>query len=207
MTEDKKYLSLDGLTKLVSNIASRFSAKDHVHTMSQITDASTVIDNKVSTHNVETNAHNDMRLLINDIDNRLNALADSDDTTLDQLSEITAYIKANRELVEQVTTVKVNVDDIVDNLTTNVSDKPLSAAQGVALKQFIPTNVSQLNNDSCYLTSSNIPIMLGVEEWRFELDDGSTITKSVATSTSISQEEFIFELEDGSTISKMVVIE
>ena len=39
-----------------------------------------------------------------------------------------------RTLIEQITTNKVNVSDIIDNLTTNVSNKPLSAAQGVALK-------------------------------------------------------------------------
>lgn len=52
----------------------------------------------------------------------------------------------------------VMVSDIVDNLTTNVSNKPLSAAQGVALKDLIdaivvPTKVSELTNDSGYLTS------------------------------------------------------
>ena len=39
-----------------------------------------------------------------------------------------------RILIEQITTNKVSVSDIIDNLTTNVSNKPLSAAQGVALK-------------------------------------------------------------------------
>ncbi len=42
-----------------------------------------------------------------------------------------------RSLIESVTTSKVNVSDIIDDLTTNVSDKPLSAAQGVALKALI----------------------------------------------------------------------
>lgn len=64
-------------------------------------------------------------------------MADSDDTTLDQLSEIVAYIKSNRELIAAITTDKVSVADIIDNLTTNVANKPLSAAQGVALKALI----------------------------------------------------------------------
>lgn len=33
-----------------------------------------------------------------------------------------------RILIEQITTNKVSVSDIIDNLTTNVSNKPLSAA-------------------------------------------------------------------------------
>lgn len=91
----------------------------------------------VSAHNTEATAHSDLRLLIQGLTDRLNALADSDDTTLDQLSEVVAYIKSNRTLIEAITTNKVSVSDIIDNLTTNASNKPLSAAQGVALKALI----------------------------------------------------------------------
>lgn len=91
----------------------------------------------VSNHNVSLSAHNDIRQLIIDLTDRLNALADSDDATLDQLSEIVAYIKSNKDLIDGVTASKVNVADIIDNLETNVTDKPLSAAQGVAIKALI----------------------------------------------------------------------
>lgn len=92
---------------------------------------------QVAAHNSGTDTHSDIRVLIQGLTDRLNALADSDDTTLDQLSEVVAYIKSNRGLIEAITTSKVSVADIVDNLTTNVSNKPLSAAQGVALKALI----------------------------------------------------------------------
>jgi hypothetical protein len=77
---------------------------------------------------------------------------------LDQLHEIVAYIKSNKSLIDAITTSKVNVSDIINNLTTNVVNKPLSAAQGVALKALIdaitvPTKVSELTNDKGYLTS------------------------------------------------------
>lgn len=91
----------------------------------------------VSAHNTATDTHNDIRLLIEGLTSRLNALADSDDTTLDQMSEIVAYIKSNKGLIDSITTDKVSVSDIIDNLTTNVTNKPLSAAQGVALKGLI----------------------------------------------------------------------
>ena len=97
----------------------------------------TTAESKVSAHNTGTDTHSDIRLLISGLTDRLNALADSDDTTLDQLSEVVAYIKSNRDLISAITTSKVNVADIVDNLTTNVTNKPLSAAQGVALKALI----------------------------------------------------------------------
>jgi hypothetical protein len=73
------------------------------------------------------------------------------------MAEMVAYIKENRELISGITTNKVNVADIINNLTTNVTNKPLSAAQGVALKALIdaitvPTKLSELTNDKGYIT-------------------------------------------------------
>ena len=92
---------------------------------------------ELSSHNTSNSAHNDIRLLIQNLTTRLNTLADSDDTTLDQMSEIVAYIETNRDLIESITTSKVSVSDIINNLTTNVSNKPLSAAMGITLKALI----------------------------------------------------------------------
>lgn len=109
----------------------------------------------VAQHNVSDAAHSDIRLLIQGLSERLSSVADSDDATLDQLSEIVAYIKSNKSLIDAITTSKVNVADIVDNLTTNVANKPLSAAQGVALKAIIdaltiPTALSDLTDDTTH---------------------------------------------------------
>lgn len=95
------------------------------------------LNSALSTHNTSDSAHSDMRLLISGLTTRLNALADSDDTTLDQLSEIVAYIKNNKNLIDGITTSKVNVSDIIDDLTTNSGDKVLSAKQGTILKGLI----------------------------------------------------------------------
>ena len=100
-------------------------------------DPSGTAASQVAAHNTGTDTHSDIRLLIQGLSERLSAVTDSDDTTLDQLSEIVAYIKSNRTLIEAITTNKVSVTDIIDNLTTNASNKPLSAAQGVALKALI----------------------------------------------------------------------
>lgn len=109
------------------------------HIPSTAADVNAEPSGAVSQHNVSDAAHSDIRLLIQGMSERLSAVADSDDTTLDQLSEIVAYIKSNKSLIDAITTSKVNVADIVDNLTTNVANKPLSAAQGVALKALIDT--------------------------------------------------------------------
>lgn len=91
----------------------------------------------VSQHNTDATAHNDLRLALQELANRINAALDSDDTTLDQMSEVVAYIKSNKSLIDAITSSKVSVADIVNDLVTNVANKPLSAAQGVALKQSI----------------------------------------------------------------------
>lgn len=91
----------------------------------------------VSQHNTDATSHNDLRLALQELSDRINAALDSDDTMLDQMSEVVAYIKSNKSMIDAITTSKVNVSDIVNNLTTDISNKPLSAAQGVALKELI----------------------------------------------------------------------
>ena len=124
-------------------------------------DAAGTAENLISVHNTAVETHKDIRLLIEGLDNRLTTLANSDDTTLDQMKEVVDYIKDNRELIDAITTDKVNVSDIINNLETNADKKPLSAAQGVVLKGLIdaikiPTKVSELTNDSKYLVDSAI---------------------------------------------------
>lgn len=134
-------------------------------TASQVgADASGTAESKVSSHNTSDTSHNDIRLLIEGLTSRLNTLANSDDTSLDQMKEVVAYIKNNKSLIDGITTSKVNVADIIDNLTTSVSNKPLSAKQGVELKALIdkitvPTKTSQLTNDSGFLTDTNVLVV------------------------------------------------
>lgn len=100
-------------------------------------DAIGTAENKISSHNTATDAHNDIRLLVQGLTERLDALADSDDETLNQMSEIVSYIKYNRNLINIIDTNKVGVSDIINNLTSNNADKPLSAKQGRVLKSLI----------------------------------------------------------------------
>ena len=94
---------------------------------------------------------------LSELETKLNTIADSDDQTLDQLSEIVAYIKNNKNLIDGITTGKVSVSDIVDNLTSSATNKPLSAKQGKVLKGLIdaivvPKKVSELTNDVGYIS-------------------------------------------------------
>lgn len=104
------------------------------------------INSAVSNHNISSTSHDDIRTLISTLTTRLNALADSDDTTLDQLSEIVAYIKNNKSLIDGITTSKVSVSDIIDNLTSSATNKPLSAKQGKILKDLIDALTTNVGN-------------------------------------------------------------
>ena len=137
------------------------------------------LNNALNAHSTNTEAHNDIRLVIQSLVTKVNDLLDSDDTTLDQMSEIVAYIKGNRELIESVTTSKVNVSDIIDNLITNMSDMPLSAAQGVRLKALIdsikvPVKVSELQNDSEFINQEGVEeiVLQTIENGDFKGEDG-----------------------------------
>lgn len=128
--------------------------------MEAVDDSVKAVNQSVSDHKVSTDAHNDIRLLIEEHREEVKALLDSDDETLDQLSEIVAYIKANKALIDTVTSSKVSVSDIVNNLATNVANKPLSAAQGVALKASID-GLQSGKLDVSALTAANLVQVLG----------------------------------------------
>lgn len=114
--------------------------------VNRATTTEAAIRKNLSDHNISDSSHNDIRLLISGLTERLNALADSDDTTLDQLSEIVAYIKNNKSLIENVTTSKVDVSDIIDSLTSTATNKPLSAKQGRILKDLIDALTTTVGN-------------------------------------------------------------
>lgn len=127
-------------------------AKSYTDTKTSDLASTTVVDNKISTHNTSTAAHNDIRVLIADLTTKLNNFLDVDDTTTDQLSEVLALIENNRGTLESLTTNKINVSDIIDNLTTNNSSKVLSAAQGVAIKNLIDALQTAVNGKQSAVT-------------------------------------------------------
>lgn len=133
-------------------------------------DAVKIVDESIAEHNTSSTAHDDIRQLIVGLNDRLNTILNSDDETLDQLNEIVDYIKDNRDLIETITSSKVNVSDIIDNLTSVDANKPLSAKQGKALKDLIdaiviPIKVSAFENDKGYLTEHQSLDGYATEQW------------------------------------------
>lgn len=154
-------------------------------------DLADTVNKALNRHYTYASSHSDIRDLISELDKRLTTLADCDDETLDQLSEIVAYIKNNRTLIDEVTTKKVNVEDIIDNLTTNVSTKPLSAAQGVILKTEVDSNLeaqnAHINNKSNPhgVTLSELGITASTEEVNFISGAASNIQMQLNSKLSL----------------------
>lgn len=168
-----------------------------------------------SVHDSDAQSHNDIRLDLKALADKINAFLDSDDTTLDELTELIVAIKNNQGSISQLTSGKVNVTDIINNLTTNVTNKPLSAAQGVALKALIdairvPTKVSELTNDSNYLQDSelssaiNTALAQAKESGQFDGadgKDGTSVTVTNVTTSSADGGSNVVTFSDGKTIT------
>ena len=131
----------DGATRILVDDTLSTTSENAVQNKA-ITNA---LNTNITAHNTSPDAHTDIRNLLSALTARLNALADSDDATLDQLSEIVAYIKANRSLIENITADGVSVLDIVDNLTSTATGKALSANQGKVLSDLISSLTESVN--------------------------------------------------------------
>lgn len=121
------------------------SAKEYTDTKINGLASTSSVNTSISTHNTSTSAHEDIRVLIDDLSTEVNNFLDVDDTTKDQLSEVLTLIENNKGTLESLTISKINVSDIVNNLTTNSTSKVLSAAQGVVIQELIDSLQSDLD--------------------------------------------------------------
>ena len=101
------------------------------------------------------------------VDTFLTGEADDPVGTMDKLTELVAQIAANKDNITAITSGKVNVSDIVNDLTTGGTDKVLSAEQGKVLKGLIDaihvfTNQSILDAISTNASTGNL-VFNGVE--------------------------------------------
>ena len=148
--------SIDGKADSTHNHDSTYDAKGSadtaLNTAKEYTDTKTAnlittsaVDTKISTHDTSTSAHEDIRALITELSTAVNKFLDVDDATTDQLSEVLTLIENNKGTLESLTSSKINVSDIVNNLITNNTSKVLSAAQGVAIKALIDALDAELD--------------------------------------------------------------
>lgn len=79
---------------------------------------------------------------LKDMIDTIQSIISSDDVSLDTIQEIVAYIKDNKADIDELLATKVNIVDIIDNLTSTLSNKPLSANQGRVLKELIDAIVN-----------------------------------------------------------------
>ena len=136
---------------------------------------SKAVGDALSEHNTSVLSHNDIRIALQDLIDQVTSLLNTDDQTLDETREIVAYIKANRTLIDNVTIEKVNVSDIVNNLVSNVTNRPLSAAQGVVLKSLIDANTAALAeklNNSQLASAINTALAQAKESGEFNGEKG-----------------------------------
>ena len=151
--------------------------------LKEVLDTITAAQAKLDNHNTDTEAHADIRAALQELSDWVKDLLDCDDETLNEMHEVVEYIKSNRSLLESITTSKVSVTDIVNDLVTNVANKPLSAAQGVALKTLIDTLQKTVDDNHSQLSSEIANLKTSTEPWTFtvEKEDGSTetVTKEV----------------------------
>lgn len=74
---------------------------------------------------------------------------------------------------------KINVSDIIDNLITNITTKPLSAAQGVAIKNLLDI-LQQTKLDASELTSAiNAALDQAKESGEFDGEDGTSPVRGI----------------------------
>ena len=125
-------------------------------------------------HNTNVSAHNDIRLLIEDVNTKLMNFLDlgTDESAgkevIDSVSELVSLYEENADLINSITTSKVNVSDIVNNLTTASTSKVLSANQGVEIKKLIDALQTAVNgksdsghtHDGRYYTESEVDTKL-----------------------------------------------
>ena len=193
-TENEVDSKLSEINTSISGISNTYETKTDAqtkldeakeYTNSQIAAIPTPdVSGQINTHNTSTSAHSDIRELITDITTKLNNFLNVDDTTTDQLSEVLQLIENNKGTLESLTTNKINVSDIIDNLTTSNASKVLSAKQGVAIKELIDGLQGELDSHTHSISDvTNLQSTLNEKATQTALDTHDSNTTKHITST------------------------
>ena len=109
-----------------------------------------------------------------------------------------------RGLIADLNDGKVNVADVIDNLVTSATNKPLSAAQGVALKALIDGLSSGKLDSSALASAIDEALAQAKASGEFKGEDGAPGTSVTIVSVSESSEdggENTVAFSDGSKIT------
>ena len=109
-----------------------------------------------------------------------------------------------RGLIADLNDGKVNVADVIDNLVTSATNKPLSAAQGVALKALIDGLSSGKLDSSALASAIDEALAQAKASGEFKGEDGAPGTSVTIVSVSESSEdggENTVTFSDGSKIT------
>ena len=98
----------------------------------------------MNSHNTSPTAHDDIRGIIENISDWLQLFDDVEDEEILSMSEIIGGFEDVEALIKSLKENKVSVSDVINNLTTNNTKKPLSAAQGFVLKGLVDNLVKSL---------------------------------------------------------------
>ena len=161
------------------------SAKAYADSKTANLASTSSVDTKISTHNTSATAHNDIRDLISALTTKVNNFLDVDDTTTDQLSEVLELIANNKGTLESITSSKVNVSDIVNNLTTANASKVLSANQGVVLKGLIDALREEVDGKADDVHTHTIANINGLQLALDEKDDAIEAAKTEAANQDV----------------------
>ena len=170
-SHDDKYYTKSEINNKVSSIETSISGKasathehnkadikdfDHSHAIEDITSLQTSLNGKSDTGH----AHDDKYYTENEIDSTVSAIQTSisnlsasvdnllkvDENTANTIKDIVDTVSANKTSIDAILSDKVDKTDIVDNLTTENSQKVLSAKQGKVLNDSISTVSDNLAN-------------------------------------------------------------
>lgn len=111
----------------------------------------------------------------------------ANDTDLNTIQEIIDRIKSDEGLLGSLTTGKVNVSDVVNNLTSTSTTQPLSAAQGKALNDLLTTltgSVSALQGASQGDTVQKLGTLTANTNINYA--NGSYVTMTIAAALALT---------------------
>ena len=181
--------SVDGLAEAINSKAEKTTVETLSNNVSVVSQQASAADQKAQQAIQEASAviatlrdgvpvEGDTLAKLYTLIQTINSLLRSDDVTLDTVQEIVAFIKNNKNVIDTISTNKINISDIVDNLLSTATDKPLSANQGKVLKDLIASPFNYMVQP-IVPTNENITVVESAMVYKLDIASAKTITISI----------------------------